>query len=431
VERGLLLLGILVRLATFAALGPLNNDKAHFVNVVYIARHAALPPSDLDSQAYHPPLYYLLAAPIWVATHSLKAVQALSLALSIGTLVLLYDLICRRRLVADEGARRYALLLACFLPQLVMFGLYVSNDSLAIFLGVLAALQAWRLAETPGRRELGLLVLVAGLGLLTKATFLAFLPVLGGLVAVVWRRAGAGLGRAVGVGLLAVVLAFTVGSYKFVENAVNFGRPLLNNLDLDYPTLGLQRLSYQGARSFLNVNLLRLLAWPTVSEATRPAYPLLLYGTFWYQHIPESSFTWGTRPPANRLGSAIYLVALVPTAVFGLGLARLVREAPRALTTADPRRADDARRLALYAAVAFLLVNAAMLLGTVAKYHIWSVMQGRLLFPSAVGLLGAFAVGAAALRESRAATALLGTAVWTLVVLFVLYLAGEIGATLA
>ena len=60
--RGLFYAGVLLRLALFAPLYPTNNDD-HFGVIQYILREHALPPSDVLSQAYHPPLYYLLAAP--------------------------------------------------------------------------------------------------------------------------------------------------------------------------------------------------------------------------------------------------------------------------------------------------------------------------------------------------------------------------------
>ncbi len=59
-----------------------------------------------------------------------------------------------------------------------MFGLYVSNDSLSILFGCLAVLEVVAYIDDPGWKHGTMLATVTGLGLLTKSTFLAFLPVL-------------------------------------------------------------------------------------------------------------------------------------------------------------------------------------------------------------------------------------------------------------
>jgi len=94
------------------------------------------------SLAYHPPLYYLMAAPILEVYGTEKAVQFLSLCLSIGSLVILYILVFKSGLIRGRLPQLYSFLVVCFLPQFVTDTLWVSNDTLAIFLGALIVWQS-------------------------------------------------------------------------------------------------------------------------------------------------------------------------------------------------------------------------------------------------------------------------------------------------
>src|SRR5215472_14576685 len=167
--------GILLRLIVYLFLAPLNNDD-HLEVVRYLVEHGRFATLWDTLQAQHPPLYYLLAAPLWKWTGSDKAVQALSLVFSIATLLVLYHIVFRTGMIRETRARLYGFPMVCFLPQFVMFGLYLSNDALAFLLGNLAILQAWRVAKRPDTGRIAGLALLCALGLLTKVTFHAFLP---------------------------------------------------------------------------------------------------------------------------------------------------------------------------------------------------------------------------------------------------------------
>ena len=214
--RLLLLGGVLLRVLVFVCLSPFNNDD-HWTVVRYIAEHARLPVAGEMDQSYHPPLYYLLAQPFLRLTGTAKGVQALSLVLSIGTLVALHRLLYRSSALVSESARDSTFALACFLPQFVLYTLFVSNDSLAIFLGALTALQIFRFAETGRVNDLMGLAVLTALGLLTKHTFVAFVPVLVGLVWLARRQRPTGP-RPLTAVMLFVAIALIPGSYKTVEN---------------------------------------------------------------------------------------------------------------------------------------------------------------------------------------------------------------------
>ena len=194
-------------------------------------------------------------------------------------------------------------------------------------------LQVVRFVATPTIWQAVLLALLVSLGLLTKATFLAFLPALFVLVAFVLLRRGYSARKAFAAALALSLLAGGLGSWRFVQNYREVRNPFVSNLDSGHTWVIAQQSSYRGAISFFDVNLLKLLVSPSVSPKTEGAYPLLLYGTFWYQHIPESNFLVSSSAPFYYLGSVIYVFALVPSLVFVFGLFLLARRLPRFVTT--------------------------------------------------------------------------------------------------
>ncbi len=451
----LLVLGIALRLLVFCFLAPINNDRGHAAVVAYIAEHHAIPSATANAESYQPPLYYLLAAPLYAATGSLKCAQSLSLVFSVLTLLVLYRLFYVEKLLPNETAARYAFALACFLPQFVLFSLYLSNDALAILLGALLVWQSVRVSAKPSAREAALLALLTSLGLLTKATFLTFLPVLFVLVGFVLVRSGNPAAKAWAAALVLCLLAAGLGSWRFVQSYREIGDPFASNIDPQDKWVIAQQRSYRGAASFLDVNLLNLVAAPSISPRTESAYPLLLYGTFWYQHIPESNFEVSRFPPYYYLGSAIYLLAVIPSAAFLVGLFELAKRiprlavelkqnvlgfnvAPRSSARHPSRRAShgdsvgpgDQHLLVAAAAVSFLFGNLTLILAVAAKSHVWSVMQSRLLFPSFAGMLLPFGEGVTPFAKSRSASALLAASMVALAVCFYLYYASEISAQL-
>lgn len=392
-ERSLLAAGLGLRFLVFVFMNPLSADTGHFDLVKYIAERHAMFPLTLNSLAFHPPLYYLLAAPFYLATGSAKGVQVFSLVLSVLTLLVFYRLLYKEGLIEGEQPRRYVLLLVCFLPPFIMTSLFVSNDGLAFLIGALVVLQIARFVAAPNIRQLTLLAIAIALGLLTKATFLVFLPVMFVLVLFVGFRQGHSAPRSLAVALLSLVFTCSLGSYNFIRSYREAGNPFISGLDGDYAWVAAQKQSYRGVASFLDVNVLKLLTSPSLSSATEGAYPVLLYGTFWYNHVPGSNFAGSARAPFNYLGSVIYALSFVPSAVFFAGLFLLLKSLPTRLASFDLASKLDQQLLVSLASVCFLFGNIAMIVLVLVKYHVWSVMSARLLFPLSLGLQAPFSNG--------------------------------------
>jgi 4-amino-4-deoxy-L-arabinose transferase-like glycosyltransferase len=389
--RRLLYAGVVLRLALFAPLYPTNNDD-HYGVIRYILREHALPPSDVLSQAYHPPLYYLLAAP-FAALGGIRGAEVLSLLFSLANLWLLARFFDRTDLVQRAGARRHAVALAAFLPQFVVFGLFVTNDTLSYVVGTLFLLAAFAYVDRPAARTLAAVGAVVGIGLLTKGTFLALLPVAAGLVlAVGWRRRQP-VGRTLAEVSLCLLLALTLGSYKFVENYERLGRPIVHNLELPGHELAGQRGTIRGAASFVTFDLPRLVVAPYDQRHVRHSVPMLLYATTWWSYIRDSNLTRTRQPGWRIVASLLCLAGLVPTALGMVGLARLLarrREVVRVPSLPEATYRELGCRLT---AAATLVATLGIVVAAGVKYDVWSCFQGRLLFPAMLAGLLLFADG--------------------------------------
>jgi 4-amino-4-deoxy-L-arabinose transferase-like glycosyltransferase len=425
-RRLLLAFGIGLRILTFAFLAPENVD-GHGLVVSYIAQHGAIPHSGELGQAYHPPLYYCLVSPIYRLTQSFKAVQLFSLLLSVLTLLVLYALIYHSKLIRSEAAERYSFLLACFLPQFILYGLFVSNDTLTIFLGCALAWAVVDFSRHPSVASNVALGSVAALGLLTKATFLAYIPALFCLLYFSWLWSGRSRSASISIACATVLLLLAVSSYKEIDNYRQYRHAFVSNIDF-WPDWAIrQKATYRGLSSFFDFNFLHLLRSPSYSSATETAYPLMLYGTFWYQHVPECNFIGSVHWPFTWIGAVTYLIAAVPSIVFAIGIWTLMKQAPGHFFHRYQSCGSERHALAIYALAGLLVGNLAIMLMALAKYHVWSIMQGRLLFPSFFALLAIFSIGLQQAETNRAGASIMRICMSSLSTLFLIYLFGEIG----
>lgn len=408
----LVVAGLIVRVAAWANMGYLDNDD-HLSVVAAVAKTWRPVHADQLGQGFHPPLYYFLAAPFY-AMGGAFAVHLLSLALSCATLALVAVLVRRLPWLSAAG-RSWALAFAALHPQFVLFGLFISNDALAFPVGVLAFLQARRLQESPSTWNHALLGLIVGCGLLTKASFLAFLIPLAAFIVWDGRRRGAAARAAFAMTATFLAIAVALGAYKFVESELLYGKPMISNLELaQWPAL--QRPTWIGPLSIVDFNVAKIVAAPVVTPATVHSYPLMLYASFWYAFIPESSFRGNVTFPYDRIGSALYLFALVPTALILIGAWRIACRA----------REGDERAVFEATTLAVLALNFALVLFTGIRSDVWSVFQGRLLFPSYAAILLALAAGYDAAARRGVSLRFIRGAMGVVVALFIIYFAAEI-----
>jgi 4-amino-4-deoxy-L-arabinose transferase-like glycosyltransferase len=154
---------------------------------------AELSVSEVEYEDHQPPLYYLLATPIFLAFDgALTPLRLFSVVLGAGVVLIAYAVAATvfpsRPLIALGTAAFVA-----FLPQHVAMMAGVNNDSLAELLIAIALWLTLRwvtaapksTAETRGLPRLGL---VLGLGLVTKTTFVPIAAAVIVAILVVWWR---------------------------------------------------------------------------------------------------------------------------------------------------------------------------------------------------------------------------------------------------
>jgi hypothetical protein len=263
-----------------------------------------------------------------------------------------------------------------------------------------------------------------GLGLLTKATFLAFAPVIFFLVAFVATQTRSLIGVA-GIVSAFTAIFVTLGAYKYADNYRHFRNPFINNIDPGASWVIDQQMSYKGLQSYVDFNFYRLLMAPSIDPEASPeksqsdvrgSYPLLLYGSFWYplfEHIND--------PILKYLEPAVYIAALMPTGAFLLGVWLGFFGMIKLITRFDYTNHEHRRLIYVYTGSLIFIANFGLLLAVLMKYHVWSIMQGRLLFPSIVGALGTFGAGATALLRTRISALTLKGSMYLLIALFGVY----------
>ncbi len=397
----------------YAALTPawqVPDEPAHYNYIRYIAENGALPVlesgdynqtylSQLTSEnfppevsieplryeSWQPPLYYLLATPIFLLFGgALLPLRLFSLALGAGVIVFAY--LAARELTDDKWLPVIAAGFIAFIPQHVAMMAGVNNDSLSEFLiaiGLWLILRANRLGF--GNWFLGFAI---GLAFVTKANAYVLAPVAGVMLLLVWRRSGLRMQSAdasrtpfaqtsrmhpsaslrtssaptfVRSALIIFVPALLIGSLWWGRNLYVYGWPdFMASIRHESVVVGQPRTS-EWIAQFGAMEVARRFAQTT-------------FQSFWGQ------FGWMGVVMDRR----VYLVLLIFTVglVIGLTLSRLTPHASR------PIQRDG---------LIILTVSALLTLALYLYYNISFVQhQGRYLFPALIPLALA---AAASLRE--------------------------------
>ena len=416
--RRVLIVGLLIRIGIFALASPFNRDR-HLEVIDWLLAHHALPPSNVLQQSYHPPLYYLLAAPIrWISPATTWPLHLFSLACSAATLVWIRQLFDDPLLLAIQPTRSIrvaAFALVATSTQLAMFGSFISNDPLAQLVGVALFASVIRYVRVATSARLAWLTIAAAAGLLTKGTFLlagiALAPI------VLRREWPRGARRAAGVTLAFCLGWLALGSYKYVDNVARFGRPFVHNQEiLGTPTA--QRTIWRGPQTIYDLDVGTLVRHPVVRPGEPTSYPLTLYATFWYAHLGDSSFR-GNVGGYDWIGSATYGVAVVPTFAFVLGCAGATASLGRWV------RRGQATTSLVVASLTLFVANVAVVVAAGVRFDVWEAFQGRLLFGSLMPIVVLFLAGTSRLPPFRTLRVTLLAACWATAACGVLYFAVE------
>jgi 4-amino-4-deoxy-L-arabinose transferase-like glycosyltransferase len=344
----------------------------------------ALPAPDAGWATSHPPLFYYLAAAAVralgrpepsAAARAIQLGNALVGLAGVAAAALLVRRLAPRSIV--RSALAASLLL--FLPAHVLMSAMLSEEVLASALATAALVGACATllrSEEPHRGLLPQLAtgVAAGLALLTKLSAAVLLPaIVGGYLLDGWR-AGA-LRAACWRGAVVAGVALAVGGWYYARNLIEYGYLYPRNL----PIHGIMQTMPPGSRSFGDYVRFPL---ATFGDPQLLAPDLLqsvwgsTYATVWFDghrhFLPREDTT------VRRVGTALLLFALVPTAAFAVGLARGARRLLRGAGSVDgPLVLVTALVLAAYAAFTwsnpwFAAVKGTYLLGLALPYAVYA-----------------------------------------------------------
>jgi hypothetical protein len=188
-----LTLGVALRVALFHYDYAFGYDfDAHMKYVHWVADNHSLPPIEAFYVAYHPPLYYALAAVL--VTFGLASRGLLVVSILLGIIKLGIVWYGARRLLPEGPARPVAMLAAAVVPAGVYLDGMVSNEALLTLLCAAAIVMIPRFVDEPTLKRGMALSVLLGLAMDTKVSALMIIVALalgGGLVALRRGRAAA------------------------------------------------------------------------------------------------------------------------------------------------------------------------------------------------------------------------------------------------
>jgi len=334
-------------------MGPGDYPAAYLEQLKAARFPGSMPIDSLRYEGWQPPLYYVLAAPVYrLWGGALLPLRLFSVALGAGVVLMTYA-IGRAACPGDRLLALGAAAFVAFVPMQLAIVASVNNDALTELLvaGVALRLLGW--LSRPGRPARWLVVtgFLLGLGLVTKASvYYTALPLALVALWLVERRPGPLLAQ--GATLLAP--AALVAVPWFARNLALYGWPdLLGKLNHDQVVAGQLRTA----------DYLSQVGWP----AYLVDFATTTFRSFWGQ------FGWMGVPMDRRLYVALGMVSAL--AVAGCALLAWRR---RAAPGGEIARSQPSRY-----PVVLLILWLAFAAGGYLYYNISFVQfQGRYLFPA-------------------------------------------------
>ncbi|MBI3360936.1 MAG: glycosyltransferase family 39 protein [Chloroflexi bacterium] len=227
---------------TFPVLQQGDYDQKYLSELTTAGFPPQKPVDSLRYESHQPPLYYLLATPIYLAAGgALLPLRLFSLLLGAGVIVFAF-LVVRELFPAEPALALTAAGFAAFVPQHVAMMAGVNNDSLAelVIGAVLWRAMVWlRRTGTQGKRgnqgtapgfgvwflEFGLLGVLVGAAFVTKTTAYVVAPVVGLAIIMRGRREGWGTNNTIRALAIVFIPALAIGALWWGRDIAVYGWP--------------------------------------------------------------------------------------------------------------------------------------------------------------------------------------------------------------
>lgn len=373
----ILWVGIAVRILVFIVMNPQGPDT-HYEILDFIIKNHRLPLTNELFLACHPPLYYITSLPFYVIG-GLKLVEFYGLITSCLNLWLMSKLV--KMTIKDVEIRNLSFLLATFLGTYLIYSLLVSNDTLSVLIGTWVFCNFIKYLREQTLKNVVILSLSTGFALLTKSTFILFIPV--ALVVIFLVNVHKPFWKMICImTLCGTIIGFT-GTYKFIENYKTQHQFFIHNLDI-FKLPG-NSIFYQGPQSYYNINIFSLIKDPNLSSRNPSihAAPLLMYGTFWYKHqYFENNLTFGNYSGFRYIGSIFFILGILPTILIFIGLSLLFRQGFMLLFFTWRQQYGTVifwEKIFRATCLILLLGGVATMFTGVIRYNDWAFMHTRLL----------------------------------------------------
>jgi 4-amino-4-deoxy-L-arabinose transferase-like glycosyltransferase len=337
------------------------------------------PVDAIQYEDHQPPLYYLLATPVfWLAGGALVPLRLFSTLLGAGVIVITYS-IGRRLFPSRAVIVLTACCLVAFVPQHIAMMAGVNNDSLSELLVAAALLCAMLILEADPPPSPWLMGLLIGAILITKIQAYVVVPLLGLAGVARWRRDGRESWRQIASWLLRVYgPGLLIGGLWWARNISTYG-------GVDW--MGLER------HDLVVVGQPTTAGWIADHGLvdTLHRFVQFTFQSFW------GMFGWMAVPMDARAYQAVGIWSTTTAAGFVL-----------ACLASRGSAARRSRRLGVAVSpFSVLLIVSAVL--TVGGYIWWNLSyvqhQGRYLYPALIPLALASGVAWEQLTQSGAASA--------------------------
>lgn len=291
-------------------LNPFNYDGTQMYSEIERIHNSDNSISNLlhSQQTLHPPLYFSLAS-LFYSTEDPRTTQIFSFICYSLTLILFLLLIKRFSFLTTRD-KVILLLFFGLLPELVIQSKFISNDTLAILFGGLLFYFVWNYSYKPNIKNGILISIITALGLLTKASFVMFLPgVIFALFYTPFKKIIFSKKQIIYL-IIIFILCISIGSVKYLENLKKNDNPFTGSKEY---YSGFEDRYKLGFNSNNSIQTDLIIAKNMVIQ---------IYRDFWFPSLEINPLL---KENFSKVGNSILALSIIPTLLIIFGAILVIK----------------------------------------------------------------------------------------------------------